>query len=106
MNNWKKANEELLNATDFGRPLREDTDWLQEYVDKATATAYSIGAMDNTKAIYYYVSSPFPCTNHYDKNIKTNLRHGLTKNTSTVADINLILITLLKMKGTSADPLG
>ncbi|HEX9509828.1 MAG TPA: DUF3857 domain-containing protein, partial [Puia sp.] len=104
MNNWKKANEELLNATDFGRPLREDTDWLQEYVDKATATAYSIGAMDNTKAIYYYVSSHFTCTNHYDKYIKTDLRDVIKKNSGTVGDINLLLIALLKMKGISADP--
>lgn len=102
MNTWKTANEDLLNASDFGLPLREDTDWLQEYADKATAN--SSGPTDQAKAIYYYVSSHFTCTNHYNKYIKTNLRDVVKKNSGTVGDINLLLIALLKLKGFSADP--
>jgi hypothetical protein len=102
MHTWKKANEELLKASDFGLPLREDNEWLQEYADKATTNI--AGPLDNAKAIYYYVTSHFTCNNHYNKYIKTTLRDVIKKNSGTVGDINLLLIALLKLKGITADP--
>lgn len=102
MNTWKKATEEMLNEEQFGHPLKEDNDWLQELADRAADNSSS--SLEQAKAIYYYVSSHFTCTNHYDKYIKTTLRDVVKKNSGTVGDINLLLIAMLRMKGIPADP--
>jgi len=102
MNTWKKATEEMLNEEDFGRPLREENDWLNDLVAKITAG--SSGSLQQVKAIYYYVSSHFTCTDHYNKYIKTNLRDVVKKNSGTVGDINLLLIAMLRNRGIGADP--
>lgn len=101
MNNWKKATEELLHREDFGMPLTDDNDLLTDFADKA---AGNTSGLEQTKSIYYYVSSHFSCTNHYDPFIKTNFRDVLRKNSGTVGDINLLLTALLRKKGWQADP--
>jgi hypothetical protein len=101
-NNWKKVTEELMGTESFGQPMNEDNEWLTPLVDKITHG--SAGALEQARAIYYYVSSHFTCTNHYDKYIKTNLRDVVKKNSGTVGDINLLLITMLRKKGLPADP--
>jgi hypothetical protein len=102
MNNWKKATEEMLNQEDFGRPLKEDNDWLNGLLDKITAGGG--GWMQQAKSIYYYVSSHFTCTDHYDKYIKTDLQDVIKKNSGTVGDINLLLIAMLHGREIAADP--
>lgn len=102
MNSWKKATEEMLNQEDFGRPLKEDNDWLNNLLDKITANGG--GALQQAKSIYYYVSSHFTCTDHYDKYIKTDLQDVVKKNSGTVGDLNLLLIAMLHRKGITADP--
>ena len=100
---WKKATEELLGNPDFGLVFRDDNiDWLQGLADKAMGNTE--GTIDRAKAIYYYVSSHFTCTNHNSKYIQTTLRDVVKKNSGTVGDINLLLIALLRVKNISADP--
>ncbi len=102
MNTWKKATEEMLNQEDFGRPLKEENDWLNEWIDKITAG--KTDHLQQAKDIYYYVSSHFTCTDRYNKFIKTNLRDVVKKNSGTVGDINLLLIAMLRNKDFTADP--
>jgi hypothetical protein len=101
-NTWKKATEELLHEENFGGPLAEDNEWLTDLLDKAVAnTPYG---SEQARALYYYISSHFTCTNHYDPFIKTNFRDVVRKNSGTVGDINLLLTALLRKKGWQADP--
>jgi hypothetical protein len=105
MNTWKKATEDMLNQEDFGRPLKEENEWLNELMDKITAgSAGTSASLQLAKDIYYYVSSHFTCTDRYDKYIKTNLRDVIKKNSGTVGDINLLLIAMLRNKSITADP--
>jgi hypothetical protein len=101
-NSWKKATEELLHDEEFGEPLGEDNEWLTDLVDKISGS--NSAALEQAKSIYYYVSSHFTCTNHYNKNITTTLRDVVKKNSGTVGDINLLLIAMLRKKGWQADP--
>lgn len=102
MNSWKKANEDLLNKENFGRPLREPEDWVQELSNKA-ADGHT-DPLDAARSIYYYVSDHFTCTNRYDPFIKTSLRDVAKKNSGTVGDINLLLTALLRSRNIQADP--
>jgi hypothetical protein len=102
MNTWKKATEELLHREDFGDPLVQDNEWLSDLADKAAGNI--ISPTEAAKALYYYVSNHFTCTDHYYPFIKTNLHEVVRKNNGTVGDINLLLIALLRKKGLQADP--
>ncbi|MBN9380085.1 MAG: DUF3857 domain-containing protein [Chitinophagaceae bacterium] len=101
-NNWKKATEELLKREDFGRPLYENTEWLDEWLNKITANISD--PLLQAKAIYYYLQEHLTCTSYYDKFIRTNLRDVLKKNSGTVGDLNLLLLAMLRQKGFTADP--
>ena len=102
MNTWAKATEDLLKQEDFGQPLGDERDELNELAGKINGN--NSDALGQARAVYYYVSSHFTCTNHYNKYIKTNFRDVLKKNSGTVGDINLLLIALLRKKGLQADP--
>jgi len=102
MRNWKQATEELLSKDDFGGPLTEENEWLNETLDKITAG--SNDRLGQAKAIYYYLQEHFTCTNHYDPYLTTNLRDVMKKNRGTVGDLNLLLVAMLRQKGFTADP--
>jgi hypothetical protein len=102
MNNWAKATEDLLKQEDFGQPLGDEREELNEVADKIVGN--NSDALGRARALYYYVSDHFTCTNHYNKYIKTNFRDVLKKNSGTVGDINLLLVALLRKKGLQADP--
>ena len=101
-NTWAKATEELLKREDFGAALEQQFSPVDALADKITAESQDRLAM--AKAVYYYVTHRFTCTNHYDKYIKTNLGDVIRNNSGTVGDINLLLTALLAKKGFRADP--
>jgi hypothetical protein len=101
-NTWAKATEELLKRDDFGAALEQELSQVNTLADKI-----SVGGDDRltmAKAVYYYVSRHFTCTDHYDKYIKTNFGDVIRNSSGTVGDINLLLIALLARKGFQADP--
>jgi hypothetical protein len=102
MNTWSKATEQLLAREDFGKPLSDDTYYLDKMLGEITASASS--PLDQAKAIYYYVSSHFTCTNHYNPHLTTTLKDVLQKRNGTVGDLNLLLIALLRKDAIQADP--
>jgi hypothetical protein len=102
MNSWKSATGDLLKREDFGEPLSDDKEWMNDLLEKITAGI--VAPLDQAKAIYYYLQDHFTCTNYYDKYIKTNLRDVLKKNSGTVGDLNLLLVAMLRQKGFVADP--
>lgn len=101
-NNWANATETLLNREDFGQPLNEDNEWLDASL--ARITAGTNNPLDEARAIYYYVSRHFTCTDHQDPYIKTNLRDVVKKNSGTVGDVNLLLVSMLRRHRLNADP--
>ncbi len=101
MNSWKKATEQLLKKEDFGQPLQEDNYWLNDMLQEIGSKATDL---EQAKAVYYYVSSHFACTNYNWPFIKTTLRDFVKKRNGTVGDVNLLLIALLRQKRIDAEP--
>jgi hypothetical protein len=101
-NTWKKMTEELLGESDFGLPLENDNDWLDDLVNKITAN--TSGQLSQAKAIYYYISSQFTCTNHNYHYLLARLQDVIQKRGGTVGDMNLLLIAMLRREHISADP--
>ncbi len=101
-NSWRQATTELLAADYFGGTLNQGNHLIAESVAKLTAGNY--GALEEAKAIYYYVSSNFTCNNYYNNRLTTDLYDVMKKNSGSVGDINLLLISMLRKAGIKADP--
>jgi hypothetical protein len=100
-NTWAKATEELLTKESFGAALSENNSSVDQLSDKIGTDG---GPMEQARAIYYYVSHHFTCTNHYNKYIETSFKDVIRNNSGSVGEINLLLIALLRKRGMLADP--
>ena len=103
MINWRKTSDILLNISHFGLPLSDEGDWVKDLADKVTANISS--PVDKAKAIYKYVNGRIAYANHNNSiYLTTNLQDIISKNSGSVADINLLLIALMRREGLQADP--
>lgn len=101
-NSWKKVAEELIKREDFGVPLQEDNQWLDEVLQRIVTG--DDNQLQVAKKIYYYIQNNYTCTNHYNKYIKTTLKEVVKKKSGTVGDINLLLTAFLIRANIQAAP--
>ncbi|MBL7744688.1 MAG: DUF3857 domain-containing protein [Chitinophagaceae bacterium] len=102
MGTWSKVCEDLLKDEDFGYSLSRDNPWLNDVMDAATK-----GAKDNVqkaKNIFTYVRDNMTCTNHNRKYLEQPLRNVLKDRNGNEAEINLLLVAMLRKAGLQADP--
>ncbi|PWT72196.1 MAG: hypothetical protein C5B59_16365 [Bacteroidetes bacterium] len=101
-NSWPRLTAELMLEGEFGRPILDDNFWLDDQIKSIIGNATD--PLEQAKKIYYYVSSNYTCTSHFDKYIRTTLRDVFKKREGTVGEINLLLISMLRQKKIFADP--
>jgi hypothetical protein len=101
-NNWKIVADNLMKRDDFGQPLTEPNRLLEETLQRV------VGANDTeleaAKKIYHYIQTNYTCTDHHDLYITTTLQDVIRKKSGNVADLNLLMIAMLKRKTRSAFP--
>lgn len=105
MGNWNTVSEEFLKRQDFGVALNGDNSWLNNHI-----TSIVNGAVSNTdkaRNIYAFVRDNFTCTQEEGIFLSDGitLKDVFTKKAGSVADINLLLIAMLKQAGVNAQPL-
>lgn len=101
MNDWAKTSEELLKDEDFGATLSKNNNWLGDEIKNITANTAS--TLDKAQKIYAYVRDNFTCTKN-GKYLTTSLRNTFKAKNGSVADINLLLIAMLRYEGIQAEP--
>ncbi|PSL20829.1 DUF3858 domain-containing protein [Chitinophaga ginsengisoli] len=102
MGNWQKFSEELNKDEDFGADLSKNNGYLGDIVDELTD-----GLKDDTakaRRIYNYVRNNFTCTDHYGLYLSKPLKTVFSSHNGSVADINLLLIAMLRRAKLNADP--
>jgi len=102
ISSWPQMSEELLNDEDFGLSLSKDMGWLSD-ADKA-AMAGATSSFEKAKKIYAYVRDNFTCTDYSEKWLQHPLKNVLKTRSGTVAEINLLLVAMLRYAGIDADP--
>ncbi len=102
LNNWNKATEELLEAKDFGLPLK--TDYVEFSTEVHNIIGNETGMLEKAKKIYYFIQNNVTCTNHYGKYIMTSLKEILKKRNGNVGEVNLLLASMLRQAQIHADP--
>jgi hypothetical protein len=98
---WKAINAELLADSRFGATLDDEDEAVGRVAEKIADDG---DEMAKAKAVYYYVSQHYTCTDHYDFYLRNNFHDVIKTNNGTVGDINLLLVALLRKKHLRADP--
>lgn len=101
MTNWNKASEDMLKWESFGEPLKKPNNWLDDDIKRIVAG--SITQLDKAKKIFAFVRDNFTCT-HYRFTMENSLRNTFTSRKGSVAEINLLLIAMLRHEGINAEP--
>ena len=102
MNTWEKASDEMLTDENFGIPIKRTNNWLDEDVNVVVKNASTL--VDKAKKIYAYVRDNFTCTNYNRTNITTTLKDVIKTKSGSVADINLLLIAMLRNQHIAVEP--
>jgi hypothetical protein len=102
MENWASVSRDLLQRESFGLQLGKDNGWLNDVMDEAGGK--SNNKMDKARSIYNWVRDHFTCTSYNGVSLTQNLRNVLKSRNGNEAEINLLLIAMLRKADIPADP--
>ena len=103
MTNWVKTAEDLMNEDNFGIQINRPNIWLQDEVKKIIKNANT--PLEKAYLIYKFISNKFICTNHNAITTSDLLKETYKKFSGNVADINLLLIAMLRVEKIESDPI-
>jgi hypothetical protein len=99
---WYQVADELLKDENFGKLVSEKNGWLDDEIKKIIPQNGT--EEQNAKAIYDFVRTQFICTDYNEKYVYTSLKKIFANKKGSVADINILLIAMLKNIEIDADP--
>jgi hypothetical protein len=102
LNDWFKTVEQLMKDEDFGQDLAKENGWLKD--DVKIATGSEMDAINKARKIYEYVRDNYTCTDYSAIYLSQSLKKTQQSKKGSVADINMLLIAMLKIAGYTADP--
>ncbi|MEO6930065.1 MAG: transglutaminase domain-containing protein [Chitinophagaceae bacterium] len=102
MGNWVSATDHLMKDEEFGLPLEKDNNWLSD--DLRGIVKKNGSNMEKAKQIYAFVRDHFTCTSFSDLRLNNSLKTIFAKKNGSVADINLLLVAMLRHEGIQAYP--
>ena len=99
---WTELTTDLLKDEDFGYQLARDNPWLNDVMQEAEGNAET--SLEKAKNIYAYVQKNITCTKYTGFYLQQPLKNILKNRNGTEAEINLLLVAMLKKAGLNADP--
>ncbi len=99
---WQKVSQELTEDNEFGVPINRANNWMDDEVIsivKATTTA-----KDKAKKIYEYIRDNYICNGNEWYYMSTGLKDVVKNKNGSVADINLLLIAMLRNQKINVNP--
>jgi transglutaminase-like putative cysteine protease len=102
MGTWPEVCKKLLLADYFGADINKNNGWLGDAVKPLLAGVTN--EADKTKRIFTYVRDNFTCTSHSRRTMDQSLKNLFKTRNGNVAEINLLLIAMLKYADIKADP--
>jgi hypothetical protein len=102
MGNWQIASEKLLKDENFGAALDKDNRWMDADLKSIIGDSKNTG--EKIARVYAYVRDHFTCTSHDNIYVDNPLKTVFKNKNGNVAEINLLLIAMLRHENISADP--
>lgn len=100
MGSWTDVMGELLKDEGIGQ-INANNGWLADAVDGAVGN--TTDKLQRAKKIYAWVRDNLTCTNNYGYRTTQSMKEVLRKKNGNVADINLLLIAMLRKAGIPAE---
>ena len=100
---WSELMKDVIKSAAFGEPLEKYNGFLQEKVDELVKGAQT----DREKAmnIYTWVRDNYTCSKENTMWLRKSIREIYTAKNGSVADINMLLVAMLRKAGISTYPL-
>ncbi|HTB25293.1 MAG TPA: transglutaminase domain-containing protein [Puia sp.] len=107
MPTWTSSAQHLLQDENFGMPLNHENGWMSDELKNSIGGATS--DLDKARRIFNYIRDNFKSINKegYSKNALTtqnSLKEVFKNKQGNVAEINLLLIAMLRKADIDADP--
>ncbi|RYY55048.1 MAG: DUF3857 domain-containing protein [Chitinophagaceae bacterium] len=102
MGTWPDAVKKLMEYEDFGLQLTKDNSFLNEVL--TDLNAYTGTDLEKSKKIFAWVRDNITSQGYGSIYTSKPLRQVLKSRTGTAADINLLLVAMLRKAGLLADP--
>lgn len=99
---WYQAADQLMKDEDFGASLGKENGWLKD--DVKTAVDGETDFVKKARNIYEYVRNNYTCTDHSATSLSQPLKKTQQSKKGNVADINMLLIAMLRNANYFADP--
>ena len=103
MNSWEKVSTELLDDEKFGFQIGKANNWLEDHVKNIVNKGATL--KEKTKLIYEFVRDNFTCVDKNSIMINTTLKDVFNSKSGSAAEINLMLIAMLRTININADPI-
>lgn len=103
MSNWNKVSEEWLKWDKFGEPLYKMNNWLDNDIKAMTAGATT--PLAKAQKIFAFVRDNFTCTDYSALILENSLKDVFRTKKGNVAEINLLLIAMLRHENINAEPI-
>ena len=101
MSTWNELVTTLMKDEQFGADLTGKNGWMG---DELNAVVKGNDAVSNAKNIFNYIRDNFTCTDHDALYLPENLKKSFASKKGNVAEINLLLIAMLKKAQIKAEP--
>ncbi|PZR26984.1 MAG: hypothetical protein DI535_12500 [Citrobacter freundii] len=102
MSTWTETASTLLDDPDFGLPLQQENAFLNDISSVASKKAQA--PIDRARNIYAWVRDNMTCVERNSFYMKKSLQSTLKMKSGTEAEINILLIAMLRNEGLKADP--
>jgi len=103
MGDWPDVCEALLKDENFGGQLNKDNSWMNDELKIALHNA--INEEEKARNIYKFLQSNFTCSNYNRLYADQPLKNVLKNKRGSEAEINLLLVAMLRKAGLTADPM-
>lgn len=98
---WESINNKLIDHSSFGKQLKNNG-YFKSDLEKITNKSNK--PVEQIKLIYNFIQKNFKWNNINSKYTSNNLRKIYSKKSGNSADINLLLVAMLRDAGFNADP--
>ncbi len=102
MNSWQKVASDLMEDEQFGLPISRANNWLDDDVKQIVQSATS--NTEKAQKIYEFVRDNFTHNDNYGIYQTKNLKDIFKNKNGSIAEINMLLIAMLKSKNIDATP--
>lgn len=101
MATWNGLVTELMKDEQFGAGLSDKNGWME---DDLAGLLVKKDDLATAKNIFRYVRDNFSCTDHDAIEMTGSLKKAYQARKGNVAEVNLVLVAMLRRAGLSADP--